>query len=154
MIKSRYWKIDADEIEKFSYDESKLLNWEIKCVKEPESEARFIGVFLYRNGTPKDYETVKGIVYFHNNIPRDELPKITKFLKDRFNGKEIEKGEKMFLSDSDEIYSGKDISKLAKELESEFNTKAVISLEFGDLTEEQLKEAGLPESKLLPIPGK
>jgi hypothetical protein len=37
-------------------------------------------------------------------------------------------------------------------MESRFNTKAIISLEFEDLTTEQLKEAGLPEAKLLPIP--
>jgi hypothetical protein len=49
LSKQRYWKITPDEIEKFVYDESKLLNWEIKCTKEPEEEARFIGVFMYRN---------------------------------------------------------------------------------------------------------
>jgi len=43
---------------------------------------------------------------------------------------------------------------LAKELESKFNTKSVITIEFQDLTEEERKEVGLPESKLLPIPGK
>jgi len=37
-------------------------------------------------------------------------------------------------------------------MEAKFNVKAVISLEFGDITAEALKEAGLPESKLLPIP--
>ena len=66
----------------------------------------------------------------------------------------MEKGERIFLKDSKEIYAGKDIGDLAKEMETKFNTKAVISLEFEDLTTEQLKEAGLPEAKLLPIPGK
>ena len=33
-------------------------------------------------------------------------------------------------------------------------TKAIISLEFHDLSTEELKNAGLPEAKLLPIPGK
>ena len=150
----RYWKITADEMDSFSYDESKLLNWEIKCVREPEEEAHFIGVFMYRNGTAYDYEAVKGICYFHNNIDREELPKITKFLQDKFNGKEMEKGERVFLKDSKEIYSPKDIGSLAKELESTFNTKAIISLEFNDLTLEQLKEMGMPEAKLLPIPTK
>jgi len=46
MARSRYWKIAPDEMEVFTYDESKLLNWEIKCVREPEVEARFIGVFM------------------------------------------------------------------------------------------------------------
>ncbi|HSB50469.1 MAG TPA: hypothetical protein VLC72_03975, partial [Nitrosopumilaceae archaeon] len=79
---------------------------------------------------------------------------ITKFLKNKFGGKEIEKGDRIFLQDSKEIYSGKDISSLAKELESKFNTKATISLEFENLTDEERKESGLPDSKLLPIPGK
>jgi len=141
-------------MDNFAYDESKLLNWEIKCVREPESEAMFIGVFMYRHGTAFDYEAVKGITYYHNNIPRSELSSITGFLKDKFNGKEMEKGERIFLKDSRQIYSSKDIGELAKEMESKFNTKAIISLEFDDLTQEQLKEAGLPEAKLLPIPGK
>lgn len=150
--RSRYWKLTADEMDGFSYDESKLLNWEIKCVREPEDEAHFIGVFMYRNGTAFDYESVKGICYFHNNISRKELPSITSFLQEKFNGKEMEKGERIFLKDSKEIYAGKDIGSLAKEMESKFNAKAIISLEFEGLTHEQLKEAGLPEAKLLPIP--
>jgi hypothetical protein len=56
------------------------------------------------------------------------------------------------LKDSDEIYSSKDIGTLAKEMETKFNTKAIISLEFEDITAEALKEAGMPEAKLLPIP--
>jgi hypothetical protein len=64
----------------------------------------------------------------------------------------MEKGERVFLKDSKEIYSAKDIAELAKAMESKFNTKAIISLEFGGITAEALKEAGLPEAKLLPIP--
>lgn len=154
MAKQRYWKITPDEIEKISYNENKLLNWEIKCTKEPEDEARFIGVFLYRKGTPYDYESVKGITYFYNNIPLSELPSITKFLQDKFGGKEMEKGERIFLKGSKEIYSGKEISALAREIETKFQTKSVITLEFQDLSEKEMKEGGFPESKLLPIPGK
>lgn len=154
MSKQRYWKITPEEIEKFVYNEDKLLNWEIKCVKVPEEEARFIGIFLYKNGTPFDYESIKGITYYYNNIQRSDLPSITKFLQDKFGGKEMEKGERIFLKDSKEIYSGKDIAGLAKEMETKFNTKAIITLEFRDLSQEEMKEGGLPESKLLPIPGK
>ena len=154
MSKQRFWKITPDEIEKFVYNVEKLLNWEIKCIREPEEEARFIGVFLYRNGTPWDYESIKGITYFHNNIARSELSSITKFLQDKFEGKELEKGERIFLKGSKEIYSGKEISALAREMETKFNTKAIISLEFKDLSPEEIKEGGFPESKLLPIPGK
>ena len=141
-------------MEKFSYNPDKLLNWDIKCTKQPEEEARFIGIFLYRNGTPYDYESIKGITYFYNNIARSELPLITKFLQDRFGGKEMEKGERIFLKDSKEIFTGKEIASLAREMESKFHTKSVITLEFSDLSQEEMKESGLPESKLLPIPGK
>ena len=154
MPRMRYWKITSDEMDDLKYDESKLLNWEIKCIREPEEEAHFIGVFMYRNGTAYDYESVKGICFFYNNITREEVPKITKFLQGKYNGKEIEKGERILLKGSDEIYSSQDIGQLAKEMESKFNTKAVISLEFEGITQEQLKEAGMPEAKLLPIPTK
>ena len=154
MAKQRYWKITPDEMEKFSYNPDKLLNWDIKCTKQPEEEAIFIGIFLYRNGTPYDYESIKGITYFYNNIARSELPSITKFLQDKFGGKEMEKGERIFLKDSKEIFTGKEIASLAREMESKFHTKAVITLEFSDLSQEEMKESGLPESKLLPIPGK
>jgi len=148
----RYWKLTSDEMAGYSYDESKLLNWEIKCVREPEEEAHFIGVFMYRYGTAYDYESVKGICFFYNNIDRKEVPEISKFLQEKYEGKEMEKGERVFLKDSKEIYSAKDISDLAKEIESKFNTKAIISLEFGGISAEELKEVGLPEAKLLPIP--
>ena len=148
----RYWKISSEDTDTFDYDESKLLNWEIKCIREPEVEAHFIGVFMYRNGTAYDYESVKGICYFYNNIDRNELPKITKFLQSRFGGKEMEKGDRIILKDSKQIFSSKEIGALAKEMETEFNTKAVISLEFEDISAEALKELGLPEAKLLPIP--
>jgi len=154
LSKQRYWKITPDEIEKFTYDENKILNWEIKCIRDPEEKAIFIGLFLYRHGTPFDYESVKGITYYYNNIPRSELPSITKFLQDRFGGKVMEKGDRIFLKGSKEIFSGKEIATLAREMETNFNTKAVISLEFQDLTPEEIKESGMPESKLLPIQGK
>jgi len=154
LSKQRYWKITPDEIEKFTYDENKILNWEIKCIRDPEDKAIFIGLFLYRHGTPFDYESVKGITYYYNNIPRSELPSITKFLQDQYGGKMLEKGDRIFLKGSKEIYSGKEIAKLAREMETKFNTKTVISLEFQDLTPEEIKESGMPESKLLPIPGK
>jgi len=154
LSKQRYWKITPDEIEKFTYDENKILNWEIKCIRDPEEKAIFIGLFLYRHGTPFDYESVKGITYYYNNIPRSELPSITKFLQDRYGGKVMEKGDRIFLKGSKEIFSGKEIATLGREMETNFNTKAVISLEFQDLTPEEIKESGMPESKLLPIPGK
>ena len=154
MSRSKYWKLTIDEVEKLTYDSSKVLNWEIKCSREPEEDAIFIGVFLYKNGTPVGYESVKGIAYFYNNIERNELPEITKFLKKKFDGNDMEKGDRVILKGSKEIYSGKEIADLAKELESKFNTKSVITIEFHNFTEEDQKKAGLPESKLLPIPGK
>ena len=154
MPRMRYWKLTSEEVEKLTYDESKVLNWEIKCTREPEVEAKFIGVFMYRNGTPKDYDSVNGITYYYNNIDRNELPEITKLLKKKFGGKDVEKGERVFLEGSKEIYSGKDIAELAKELESKLNAKPTISIEFQDISEQEQKDAGLPEAKLLPIPTK
>ena len=55
MGRSRYWKLTADEVEKLRHDPGKILNWEIKGIRKPEEEAKFIGVFTYRKGTPLDY---------------------------------------------------------------------------------------------------
>jgi hypothetical protein len=148
----RYWKITSEELAGYAYDEKNLLNWEIKCIRAPEVEAHFIGVFMYKHGTAYDYESVRGICYFHNNIDRKELPTITSFLQEKFGGKEMEKGDRVFLKGSKEIFSSTDIASLAKDMESKFNTKAIISLEFEGITADALKAAGLPESKLLPIP--
>ena len=152
MSRFRYWKLTFDEIEKLTYDPEKLLNWDIKCIREPEEDAIFFGVFLYRNGTPHDYEAKKGLVYYYNNIEREELPSITQFLKKRFGGDIKEKGERIFLEGSKEIYTSTDIAKLAKDLEESLKVSTIITMEIHDTTQEQLKEWGFPEAKLLPIP--
>ena len=154
MSRSRYWKLTADEVEKLTHDPDKILNWEIKGVRKPEEEAKFIGVFIYHKGTPLGYEIKKGIVYYHNNIDRKEIPEITKFLQERYGGDKIEKGERIFLDGSKEIYAGKDIAELARALDERFDTTSVVSIELEDVTQEQLKEWGYPDAKLLPIPGK
>ena len=154
MSRSRYWKLTADEVENLTHDPDKILNWEIKGIRKPEEDAKFIGVFLYRHGTPLDYELKKGIVYYHNNIDRNELPEITKFLQNRYGGNKVEKGERIFLDGSKEIYTGKEIADLARALDEKFDTTSVISVELEDATQEQLKEWGYPDAKLLPIPGK
>ena len=154
MQRLRYWKLSADELAALSYPEDRILNWDIKCVRPPEDEARFVGVFLYRNGTPFDYEAVRGIVYYHNNVPRSELPSITGFLKGRFGGREEEKGERVFLRGSREVYGAAEIASLARDLESELGASATITLEFGGMTEDEARSAGLPEAKLLPVPTK
>ena len=139
MSKFRYWKLTYDDVESLSYNPDKILNWEIKCVREPEEDAIFIGIFLYRNGTPLDYESKKGIVYYYNNIDRSELSSITKFLKSKFDGQAVEKGERIFLEGSKEIYDPKEIASLAKELETQLNANPIISMELHDTTQEQLK---------------
>ena len=154
MARFRYWKLNSDDLEKLTYEESKVVNWEIKCIFQPDTDAKFFGVFLYRFGTPHDYVKKKGLVYFHNNIDRSELPNITKFLKKRYGGNELEKAERIFLEGSTEIYSSTDIAKLSDEIENEFGTNNIISMELDDTTPEQLQEWGFPAAKLLPIPGK
>ena len=150
MTRFRYWKLTSDEVSKLTYDPEKILNWDIKCIKEPD--AIFFGVFLYRNGTPHDYESKKGLVYYYNNIEREELPPITQFLKKRFGGESKEKGERIFLEGSKEIYTSVDIAKLAKELEESMKVSTIITMEIHYTTQEQLKDWGFPEAKLLPIP--
>ena len=152
MTRFRYWKLTSDEVSKLTYDPEKILNWDIKCIKEPEEDAVFFGVFLYRNGTPHDYESKKGLVYYYNNIEREELPPITQFLKKRFGGESKEKGERIFLEGSKEIYTSVDIATLAKELEESMKVSTIITMEIHDTTQEQLKDWGFPEAKLLPIP--
>ena len=154
MSRYRYWKLTADEVEKLTHNPDKILNWEIKGIRKPEEEAKFIGVFMYRHGTPLDYESKKGIVYYYNNIDRKEIPEITKFLQNRYGGDKIEKGERIFLDGSKEIYEGKEIAELARALDEKFDTSSVISMELEDATQEQLKKWGYPDAKLLPIPGK
>jgi len=154
MTRFRYWKLTSDDAKKLTHDVEKILNWEIKGVRKPENDAKFIGVFLYRNGTPYNYETIKGIVYYHNNIDRNELPDITKFLKNRFGGEVVEKDDRIFLKNSKDIYSGKEIVELAEECDAKINTKYDISIELADVTQDDLKKWGYPDSKLLPIPGK
>lgn len=150
----RYWKITADEMSKADYDIAKVLNWEIKGVREPEDQAIFIGVFMYRNGTPLDYAMIKGVTSYFNNVDKREIDEVVKFLKNKFGGEEKHKGERVFLEGSKEIYSGSEIGGLAKELESKFRLKAIISVEFQNITEEERKKSGLADAKLLPIPGK
>ena len=154
MTRFRYWKLTSDEVKKLTHDPDKILNWEIKGVIKPENDAKFIGIFLYRNGTPYNYEAVNGIVYYHNNIDRNELHNITKFLKKQFGGEESEKDDRIFLKNSKEIYTGKEIGKLAEECDAKFNTESVISIELSDVTQDELKEWGFPDAKLLPIPSK
>ena len=154
MGRSRYWKLTADEVEKLTHNPDKVLNWEIKGIRKPEEEAKFIGIFMYRHGTPLGYEAKKGIVYYFNNIDRKETTEITKFLQNRYGGEKIEKDERVFLDGSKEIYSGKEIAELARALDEKFDTSSVISIELEDVTQEQLKEWGYPDAKLLPIPGK
>ncbi|HET8719729.1 MAG TPA: hypothetical protein VFM64_01900 [Candidatus Nitrosotenuis sp.] len=154
MSRHRYWKITADEMSKADYDVAKVLNWEIKGVREPEDQAIFIGVFMYRNGTPLDYAMIKGVTSYFNNVDKREIDEVVKFLKNKFGGEEKHKGERVFLEGSKEIYSGSEIGGLAKELESKFRLKAIISVEFQNITEEERKKSGLADAKLLPIPGK
>ena len=153
MARARYWKLTADEVAGFSYDQDRLLNWEIKCTRQPEEDAVFIGVFMYRNGTPLDYTPMKGVVYYHNHVPREDLPRITQHLRERYGGNETKKGDRVFLSGSREFFDPTEIAALARSMEDTFDTEAVITLEFEGLTQDQMRDAGLPDAKLLPIPG-
>ncbi len=152
MGRIRYWKLTIDDVEKSTYDPKRVLTWEIKCVMNQEKDAKFIGVFAYRNGVPYDYESLKGIAYYHNHVPDNELIEINEFLKNKFGGKILEKSSRIILKNSKEIYTPKDIASLAKELRKRFNSDVIITIEF-DFTDNNDLVTGLPENKLLPIPG-
>lgn len=154
MARARYWKMTPEEVSELSYDEKFLLNWDIKCTRQPEEDAVFIGVFMYKHGTPLDYTSMPGIVFYHNRISANEISLITKHLKDRYGGKETKKGDRVFLTGSKEFYDPTNISSLALSMEKTFNTKTIITLEFEGMSQEEMRSAGLPDSKLLPIPGK
>ena len=154
LARARYWKMTPDETEKLSYDEQRLLNWEIKCTRPPEEQAVFIGVFMYRNGTPLDYTPMHGVVYYHNNLEPEEIPPITGYLRGRYGGKESKKGNRIFLDGSREFFDPAEIADLARSMETRFNTNSIITLEFDGMSQEEMRAAGLPDSKLLPIPSK
>ena len=152
MTRCRYWHLSVEELGKVIYDPKKVLVWEIKCAKD-DSGAHF-GVFSYGKGTPWDYKEVKGIVFYYNMISRDEVNKISEFLKGKFGGEPKEKGERVFLVGSREIYSPKDIANLAAEVGNKFETGVEISVELENFTPQEQEQSNFPSSKLLPIPGK
>jgi hypothetical protein len=152
MTRCRYWHLSIEDLKKVTYDPKKVLVWEIKCAKD-DSGAHF-GVFIYRNGTPWDYKEIKGIVFYYNMIPRDEVQKILEFLKSKFGGDPKEKGERIFLVDSREIYLPNDIASLATEIGNKFETSVEISVELENFTPQEQEQSNFPSSKLLPIPGK
>ena len=39
------------------------------------------------------------------------------------------------------------------EFDAKFNTESIINIELEDATQDELREWGFPDSKLLPIPG-
>ena len=150
--RQRYWKIEPGEVGSFSYNESKLLNWDIKCSKKSDASA-FVGVFAYRNGTPVGYESVKGISYYHNHIDDGELKLVSAMLKKDHGGDVTEHSNRTIIKGSSVPYSGPELGALARKLESLLDAKAVITLEFEGLTQDEQDSAGLPPTKLLPVPG-
>ena len=152
MTRCRYWRLSVEEVKKVTYDPKKVIVWEIKCARD-DSGAHF-AIFSYRNGTPWDYKEIKGIVFYYNMISRDEVDKIAEFLKGKFGGDPKEKGERIFLVGSREIYSSNDIADLAAEVGSKFETGVEISVELENFTPQEQEQSNFPLSKLLPIPGK
>ncbi|MBP2624882.1 MAG: hypothetical protein KAF24_02880 [Nitrosopumilaceae archaeon] len=153
MTRNRYWKLTIDELEKSNYNSDKVLTWDIKWIIKPEKDAKFIGIFIYRNGTPYNYESINGITYYHNNIQEDILNDINQLLKNKYGGHELKQGDRVFLKNSREIYSANEITALARELERKLESKIVITIEFANMSEEEKSTFMLPENKLLPIPG-
>ncbi|TLX70863.1 MAG: hypothetical protein E6L05_03955 [Thaumarchaeota archaeon] len=152
MSRLRYWKLSVDELRQAQYDPKKVLIWEIKCNKD--DQGTHFGVFCYRNGTPWNYTSIHGIVFYYNMIKRDEVDKLAKFLKDKFGGEQAEKGERVFLKDSREIYLPKDIADLAVELEKTFEVSTELTVELENFSVPEQEQSNLPSNKILPVPGK
>jgi len=152
MSRLRYWKLTVEDLRKAQYDPKKVLMWEIKCSKDDQGS--HFGVFCYRNGTPWDYTSVHGIVFYHNMISKEEVDKITKFLKDKFGGEVAEKGNRIFLKNSRETYLPKEMADLAVELGNKFEVSTELTVELENFTDSEQQQSNLPSTKLLPIPGK
>jgi len=152
MSRLRYWKLTVDDLKKAKYDPKKVLVWEIKCTRD--DQGTHFGVFCYRNGTPWDYMSIHGIMFYHNQISQGEVEKITKFLKDKFGGEPGEKGSRIFLKNSREIYQPTDIADLAVQLGDTFETSTELTVELENFTVPEQDQSNLPSSKILPIPGK
>jgi hypothetical protein len=152
MSRLRYWKLTIEDVRKAQYDPKKVLTWEIKCIKD-EKGAVF-GVFSFRNGTPWDYESIRGIVFYHNLIEKEEVDNITKFLEDKFGGESSEKGSRIFLKGSREIFLPNEIADLAVQLGGKFEVSIEITVELENFSESEQEQSNLPSSKILTIPGK
>ena len=152
MSRLRYWKLTVEDLRKAQYDPKKVLIWEIKCIKDDQGS--HFGVFCYRNGTPWDYASIHGIVFYHNLISHEEVERITKFLKDKFAGEIAEKGNRIFLKNSREIYQPEEIADLAVHLGDNFEVSTELTVELENFTDSEQEQSNLPSSKMLPIPGK
>ncbi|MDE1726942.1 MAG: hypothetical protein KGH89_06710 [Thaumarchaeota archaeon] len=152
MSRLRYWKLTVEDLRKAQYDPKKVLIWEIKCTID--EQGTHFGVFCYRNGTPWDYASIHGIVFYHNQISKEEIDKITNFLKGKFGGEPAEKGSRIFLKDSKEIYQPKEIADLAVQLGDTFEASTELTVELENFTIPEQEQSNLPSSKILPIPGK
>ena len=152
MSRLRYWKLTVEDLRKAQYDPKKVLIWEIKCTKDDQGS--HFGVFCYRNGTPWDYASIHGIVFYHNLISLEEVERITKFLKDKFSGEIAEKGNRICLKNSREIYQPAEIADLAVQLGDGFEVSTELTVELENFTDSEQEQSNLPSSKMLPIPGK
>src|SRR3989442_4596689 len=152
MSRLRYWKLTVEDLRKAQYDPKKVLIWEIKCIKDDQGS--HFGVFCYRNGTPWDYASIHGIVFYHNLISHEEIERITKFLKDKFAGEIAEKGNRIFLKNSREIYQPEEIADLAVQLGDNFEVSTELTVELENFTDSEQEQSNLPSGKMLPIPGK
>lgn len=152
MSRLRYWKLTTEDLRKAKYDPKKVLIWEIKCTRD--DQGTHFGVFCYRNGTPWDYTSIHGIVFYHNQITQQETGKIMDFLKGKFGGEPAEKGSRVFLKNSREIYEPSEIADLAVQIGDTFEVSTELTVELENFTIPEQEQSNLPSSKILPIPGK
>ena len=71
-----------------------------------------------------------------------------------FGGEPAEKGSRIFLKGSREIYQPSEIAGLATELGDRFEASTELTVELENFTVPEQEQSNLPSNKILPIPGK
>ncbi|MGI0012176.1 MAG: hypothetical protein ACREBU_01845 [Nitrososphaera sp.] len=151
-MRVRYWRLGITEVLNANYPPERANHWDIKCM---QGEYEHFGVFWYKYGTPFDKEPVHGVSFYYNDIPQKTVEQLISFLQDRFGGKVTYRQSRVFLQGSKEFADGKSVGMLANELSLKFNAPVELTIEFEQVTKEEVDQEmfKLPSSKSLPIPG-
>jgi hypothetical protein len=151
-MRVRYWRLTITDVLHATYPPEKANHWDIKCM---QGEYEYFGVFWYRYGTPFDKEPTHGICFYYNDVSRKIIDDLASFLQSKFGGKLLSLHSRGFLQGSKEFADGRSIGTLANELSLRFNTPVELTIEFENVSKEEIDQESfkLPSSKALPITG-